>query len=90
MVRVGEALFGMVSKVIEVLYLVVAHGCVDFFAVQDCAEGSGEASCVGSCSVSVGILRRPDNILFQDSGGSENRWTRGCVVASGCFGQRGW
>ena len=67
-VRDGKALVGVVSNVIEVLYLVVAHGGVDFFAVQDCAEGSGEASGVGSCSVSIGILWRPDNILFQDLG----------------------
>ena len=64
----GKALFDVVSQVIEVLYLVVAHGCMGFFAVQDCAEGSGKASGVGSCSASIGILRRPDNILFQDSG----------------------
>ena len=67
-VRDGEALFGVVNKVIEVLYMVVAHGGVNFFPVQDCAEGSGEASGVGSCSVSIGIIGRPDNILFQDSG----------------------
>ena len=43
--RDSKALFDMVSKVIEVLYLVVGHGCVDlFFAVQDYAEGSGKAS----------------------------------------------
>ena len=35
-VRDSEALFGVVSKVIKDLYLVVAHGGVDFFAVQDC------------------------------------------------------
>ena len=67
-VRDGEALFSVVNKVIKVLYLVVAHNGVDFFAVQDCAEGSGEASGVGSCSASVGILGRPDHILFQDLG----------------------
>ena len=53
---------------IKVLYLVVGHGGVYFFVVQDCAEGSGEASCVGSCSASIGILRGPVNILFQDTG----------------------
>ena len=53
---------------IEVLYLVVVHGDVYFFAVQDCAEGSDEASCVGSCSASGRIPRRPNNILFQDLG----------------------
>ena len=37
-VRNGKVLFDVVS---EVLYLVVAHGCVDLFAVQECAEGSG-------------------------------------------------
>ena len=31
----GKALFGMVSMVIEVLHLVVVHGCVGFFAMQD-------------------------------------------------------
>ena len=40
-VRDGEALVSVVSKVIKVMYLVVAHGGVDFFAVQDCNEGSG-------------------------------------------------
>ena len=84
-VRDGKALFGVVSGVIKVLYLVVAHGCVDFFAVQDCAEGSGEASCVGSCSASVGILRRPDDILFQDlrvlkvGGGGITWWQSGVL-----------
>ena len=43
-VRDSKALFDVVSKVIKVLYLVVAYGCVDFVAVQDCAEGSGKAS----------------------------------------------
>ena len=36
-VRDGETLFGVVSKVIKVLYLVIAHGGVDFFTVQDYA-----------------------------------------------------
>ena len=40
-VRDGEALFSVVSKVIKVLHLVVAYGCVDLLAVQECAEGSG-------------------------------------------------
>ena len=66
MVRDGKALFHVVSKVIEVLYWVVGHGCVGFFGVQDCAEGSGKASDVGSSSVSGGICRRADNILFLD------------------------
>ena len=67
-VRDGEALFSVVNKLIKVLYPVVSHGGVDFFAVQDCAEGCGEASSVGSCSALIGILGRLDNIIFQDSG----------------------
>ena len=63
----GEALFDMVSEVSEVLYLVVAYGCVDLF-VQDFAEGSGKASGVGSSSASSGILGRPNNIFFLDPG----------------------
>ena len=39
-----KALFGTVVEVIEVLYLVAAHGGVGFFAVQDCAEDRSEAS----------------------------------------------
>ena len=62
----GKALFDVVSKVIKVMYLVVAHGYVGFFAMQDCAEGSGKASCVGSSSASVAILARVNNILFLD------------------------
>ena len=67
-VRDGRALFDVVSKVIEVLYLVVAHGSVGFFAIQDCAEGSDKASGVGLCSESGGILGRTDNIIFLNPG----------------------
>ena len=49
----NKALFDVVGKVIKILYLVVAHCCVGFFAMQDCAEGSGEASCVGFGSALV-------------------------------------
>ena len=63
-----RALFDVVGKVIKVLYLVVADGCVGFFVMQDCTEGSDKASCVGSCSASVGILGRANTILFLDLG----------------------
>ena len=48
-----KALFDVVGKVIKVLYLVLVHGCVGFFVMQDCAEGSGEASCLGSSTALV-------------------------------------
>ena len=65
-VRDSKALFGVVSKVIEVLYLVVVYGSVGFFVTQDCAESSCKASGVGAGSASGGILGRVNNILFLD------------------------
>ena len=77
-VRDGMALFDVVSKMIEVLYLVVAHGYVGFFAMEDCVEGSGKTSDVESSSASAGIISRADDILFLDPGVLE---VGGCRVA---------